>query len=177
MRNLKLIDHNEFENIVHDLIANETVLKMKNFTQHLGTCRFEHCYSVAYYSYWVCKKLKLDYISATRAGMLHDLFFYNCKDKNCNKRFHAIHHGKIACQNASKLFDLSQKEKDMISRHMWPVTFAFPTSIEGFILTCIDKYCATLEFWNALKYFTYSKKYFRYAYLFLGLFLFNIRYI
>ena len=77
MRNLKLIDHNEFENIVHDLIANETVLKMKNFTQHLGTCRFEHCYSVAYYSYWVCKKLKLDYISATRAGMLHDLFLYD----------------------------------------------------------------------------------------------------
>ena len=165
----------EFENIINDLITNDTVLKLKDYTQHFGTCRFEHCYSVAYYCYLICKKLNLDYKSATRAGMLHDLFFYNCKDKDSHPRFHAFHHGKTACNNACILFDLSKKEQEMISRHMWPVTLAFPTSLEGFILTFVDKYCATLESWNAFKSFAFSKKYFRYSYLFLGLLIFHLK--
>lgn len=165
----------EFKNIIHDLILNDTVQKMKNFTQHFGTCRFEHCYSVSFYCYLICKKLHLDYKSAARAGMLHDLFLYDWKDKNSHKRFHAFHHGKTACKTACKLFDLSPKEQDMIIKHMWPVTFAFPHSLEGFILTFVDKYCATKEFWKGFKLFTYSKSSFRYTYLFLGFIVFNIK--
>lgn len=177
MKTQNLINNNEFENIIYNLITNKTVLEMKNFTQHFGTCRFQHCYSVAYYTYLVCKKLNLDYVSATRAGMLHDLFLYDWRDKNSHKRFHAFNHAKIACKNACKLFNLTKKEQNMISRHMWPVTLAFPTSLEGFILTFVDKYCATIECWNALKSYTYSKVFFRYAYLFLGLFIFNMKLI
>ena len=169
--------NDEFENIINDLVLNDTVQEMKNFTQHFGTCRFEHCYSVAFYCYLVCKKLNLDYESAARAGMLHDLFLYDWRDKNSHKRFHAFHHGKTACKNACAFFDLSPKEQDMIIKHMWPVTLAFPYSIEGFILTFVDKYCATKEFWKGLKSLTYSKSAFRYTYLFLGLIIFNIKLI
>lgn len=168
---------NEFENIIHELITNDTVLKMKDFTQHLGTTRFDHCYSVAYYCYLICKKLHLDYISATRAGMLHDLFLYDWRKKISYFRYHAFHHSQIACKNATKLFDLNKKEQDMIIRHMWPVTIAFPTSIEGFILTFVDKFCASIEFWQAFKALTYSKKYFRYVHIFLGLIIINMRQI
>jgi len=164
----------EFKNIVNDLIENKTVQKMKNYKQHFSTSCFEHCYSVSYYCYLICKKFNLDYKSATRAGMLHDLFLYDWHERSTTHRFHAFYHGKVACKNACELFELNQKEKDMIIRHMWPVTFAFPNSFEGFILTCVDKYCATKEFWQAIKYLTYSKKSFRYTYMFLGLLIFKL---
>lgn len=169
--------NNEFENIINELITNDTVLEMKNYKQHFDTSCFDHCYLAAYYCYLICKKFKLDYKSATRAAMLHDLFLYDWRDKNSHRRFHAFHHGKTACINACKLFKLNKKEQDIITRHMWPVTFAFPNSIEGFILTFVDKYCALHESWQSVKSYIYSKKYFRYAYIFLTLLLFNIRQI
>ena len=149
--------------------------EIKNYRQHFDTLCYEHCYIASYYCYIICKKLHLDYKSATRAAMLHDLFLYDWRDKNSHQRFHAFHHGKTACQNACKIFELNQKEKDMITRHMWPVTLSFPNSIEGFILTLVDKYCAIYESWNAIKILTYSKKSFRYAYLFLGILAFNFK--
>ena len=57
----------EFENIISDLITNETVQKMNLYRQHYNTSCLEHCKNVAYYNYIICKKLGLDYVSATRA--------------------------------------------------------------------------------------------------------------
>ena len=167
----------EFENIIHDLITNDTVQEMRKYRQHFDTSCFEHCYLAAYYCYLICKQFNLDYKSATRAAMLHDLFLYDWRDKNSHKRFHAFHHGKTACKNACKLFDLSQKEKDIIIRHMWPVTLSFPNSIEGLILTFVDKYCAIYESWHTFKLHIYSKKSFRSAYLFLSLIIINMKQI
>ena len=168
-------NNNEFENIINELITNDTVQEMKNFTQHFGTTRFDHCYSAAHYCYKICKKLHLDYKSATRAAMLHDLFLYDWKEQNLHFRFHAFNHGKTACENACRLFNMTKKEQDIITRHMWPVTLDFPTSIEGFILTFVDKYCAICESWQALKILAYSKKSFQYTYLLLGLIIFNLK--
>ena len=165
----------EFKNIIDELIKNDTVQEMKNYKQHFDTSCYEHCYLVAYYCYSICKKFKLDYKTATRAAMLHDLFLYDWRDKNSHKRFHAFHHGKTACENACKLFKLNKKEQDMIIKHMWPVTPLFPTSIEGFILTFVDKFCAIKESWQAFKLLTYSKSFLRYTYLFLGVLFFNIK--
>ena len=41
---------------------NEIVQSLQNFKHHYGSNRLEHCISVAYYSYKVCKFLNLDYI-------------------------------------------------------------------------------------------------------------------
>lgn len=164
------ISNKEFLNIIKDIISNETVQEMKNFRQHYETTCFDHCYMVSYYCYLICKKYKLDYISATRAAMLHDLFLYDWRVRQPDRKgLHAFTHGKLACENASKLFDLTQKEKDMIITHMWPVTMKFPTSIEGLILTFVDKYCATSETFEVLKSRMFMKKAFRYAYVFLSL--------
>ena len=120
---------NEFNDIIHPLIENKTVQEMKNFRQHYETTCFDHCLTAAYYCYCICKKYHLDYTSATRAAMLHDLFLYDWRKRSNNrKRFHAFRHGNIACQNACKLFDLTEKEKNIIKRHMFPVTPIPPTS-------------------------------------------------
>ena len=57
----------------------------------------------------------------------------------------SIIHGKIALENASKYFSLNEKEREMIKKHMWPVTIIPPRTKEGFLLTFIDKYCALME--------------------------------
>ena len=57
----------EFVSIVKDLIDNPTFKQMKNFRQHYNSSCYEHCLEVAYWSYLICKKLNLDYVSAARA--------------------------------------------------------------------------------------------------------------
>jgi uncharacterized protein len=163
-----LIDNDtEFQYIIKDLITNETVQKMKNFRQHYETTCYDHCYLVSYYCYKICKKYNLDYKSATRAGMLHDLFLYDWRIRQPDRKgLHAFTHGKTACENACKLFELNKKEKDMIIKHMWPVTLSFPKSFEGFILTFVDKYCAISESLEIFKSKLFMKRAFRYAYLF-----------
>lgn len=166
---------NEFNDIIHPLIENKTVQEMKNFRQHYETTCFDHCLTAAYYCYCICKKYHLDYTSATRAAMLHDLFLYDWRKRQPNRKgLHAFTHGKTACENACKLFDLNDKEKDIIIKHMWPVTISFPKSFEGFILTFVDKYCAISESFEILKSRLFMKKSFRYAYIFLSLIIIKI---
>lgn len=143
--------NDEFFNIINDLLENDTINNLKLYKHHYGSNRFEHCLSVAYYSYLVCKFLHLDYKSASRAGMLHDLFLYDCEDKLARPKNHISTHPKIALQNAKKLFDLNDKECDIILKHMWPITFSPPKYLENFIITFIDKFCALREWLNYCK--------------------------
>ena len=106
------IETEEFINIIKDLINNETVQQMKNYRQHFNSSCFDHCLEVAYWSYLICKKLGLDYVSAARAGMLHDLFLYdwrNSKKKLNLEHFHAFIHPKIALENATKITTKKRK--------------------------------------------------------------------
>lgn len=159
----------EFEDIINEFIDNDTVLKMKDYRQHFDVNCYDHCYDVAQTMYKVTKKFNLDYRSATRAGMLHDMFLYDWHVKEGRKNFHALRHGKIACENASRLFELNEKEKDMIIKHMWPSTLALPKSKEGFILTAVDKYCTVKESINYLTRVATNKKVLRY-----GIFIFQM---
>ena len=168
--------NNEFESIIEDLVSNSTVQEMKNYKQHYDTSCFEHCKSVAYYSYLICKKYNLDYKAVARAGMLHDLFLYDWrKRENGRKGLHAYTHPRTALENAKKLFSLTKKEEDIILKHMWPVTFCLPRYKESFIITFVDKYCAIQESINAYKSKKKLQFIYRYSYVFFSMFiLFNI---
>jgi len=161
----------EFEEIIDDLVNNETVQKMKNYKQHYDTNCFDHCKMVAYYCYIICKKYNLDYKSATRAAMLHDLFLYDWrKRQNGRKGLHAFTHPKTALENASKLFELNEKECDIILKHMWPVTLSLPRYKESYIIGFVDKYCAIQESINAYKSKRKLQIAYRYAYVFFSMF-------
>ena len=138
----------EFQNIIKEITQNETVQQMKNFRQHYETNCFDHCYKASYYCYKICKKLHLDYKSAARGAMLHDLFLYDWRKKNDRKGLHAFTHGRCALDNANELFDLNKIEQNMILRHMWPVTLVPPKYLESFILTIVDKHCTIEEFFE-----------------------------
>lgn len=158
----KIQNDEEFQSLVNELIQNETVLEMKQYRQHYETDCFDHCYRASYYCYKICKKIKLDYKSAARGAMLHDLFLYDWREKSDRKGLHAFTHGRFALENANKLFKLNKIEQNMILRHMWPVTIIPPKYLEGFILTIVDKHCAIEEFVEHLS----KNRVLKYAYVF-----------
>ena len=99
------VDKKEFFEIIQDIISNETIKQMKNFRQHCNTSCYQHCMQVAYYTYITCKKMKLDYVSATRAAMVHDLFLYDWRKKYRTVELpglHAFVHPQIALKNADR---------------------------------------------------------------------------
>ena len=139
--------NNLFLSTINDIIHNDTVQNLKEYKHHYGSTRLEHCINVSYYSYIICKFLKLDYISASRAGLLHDLFFYD-DQKGIKPKFHLWKHPYIALKNAKMMFNLNDKECDIILKHMWPITLVPPKYFESYIICIVDKYCALYEWLN-----------------------------
>lgn len=150
----------EFKEIIKDIASNPNVIALRERTQHKSCSRYCHCLHVSYYTYYICKKLGLDYVSAARGAMLHDFYYYDWRDKNVEgqKKFHAFRHPRIALNNAIDLFELNEKEKDIIVKHMWPITIFLPTYKESYIVTLVDKYCATNEIFKNLKNKLHFKK-------------------
>lgn len=167
----------EFLHIIHDVISDDTVQKMKDYRQHCDTSCYSHCMRVAYYSYCIAKKFGLDYISIARAAMLHDLFLYDWRDIHRDDYIvgrHAFVHPKIALKNALEIFDLNKKEQDIILKHMWPVTLPFPRYAESYIVTFMDKYSALKETFSYFNSNLKKNRIYKYAYVFLSLIIFRI---
>jgi len=135
----------EYEECISDLISHKVVGSMKQFVQHGDTSTLEHSLNVSYYSYRFCKNFGLDYKSAARGGLLHDFFLYDWHDGTDYKGLHGIHHPRIALENAEKHFTLNNKEKDIIKKHMWPITLKFPRFKESFVVLMMDNYCSIGE--------------------------------
>lgn len=135
----------QFYECVSDLLEHKMIKDLDNFSQHVGTSRLQHSINVAYYSFLVCRKLKLDYRSAARAGIMHDLFLYDWREETKSARAHIHIHPKAALKNAKKITTLNKKEKDAILNHMWPMTPAPPRFRESHIVSLVDKFCACAE--------------------------------
>jgi len=141
----------EFKEIIKDISENPNVLELRNYIQHVNSSRYDHCIEVAFLTYVVCKKMNIEYVSATRGAFLHDFYFYDYKNKEKSpKHFHLYKHPRISLTNALNIFDLNDLERDVILNHMWPITIRFPMFLETYIVTFIDKYCATVEFFKSV---------------------------
>ncbi len=135
----------EFYECVGDLVQNEDVLKLDTFKQHLETSRLQHSYNVAFLSFCISKRLGLDFKSAARAGILHDLFLYDWRLEKQEEGAHAFAHPKVALRNASRIAELNNIEKDAIAKHMWPLCGKLPKYKETLVVSMADKYCACAE--------------------------------
>ena len=124
---------------------------MKTFTQHGETSVFDHCLAVAKYSLLIAHSLerifriKIDKDSLVRGALLHDYFLYDWHIKGSCKGLHGFTHPKTAMRNADRDFVLNDIEKDIIVKHMFPLTPFPPMHREGFIVTIADKWCALAE--------------------------------
>jgi uncharacterized protein len=135
----------EFYLSIEDLLEDQSVMELDKFTHHYCYTRLKHSLDVSYNSFFIAKLLHWDSRSVARAGLLHDLFFYDWRDEEYEGKNHAVEHPKVALENAKKICDLNKVEEDIILKHMWLVTPTPPRYREGYIVTFMDKYCASRE--------------------------------
>lgn len=139
-------DDSEYMSYVGELLAKPEVQKLANYTQHHFSTRLQHVITVSYLSYRLAKKFNLNAKATARAGILHDLFYYDWRVTKFDRGTHAWIHPRIAVRNAEKLTTLSPLEKDIIIHHMFGATLCPPKSLEGLIVSMVDKYSATVEY-------------------------------
>lgn len=139
--------NDEFYSYIKDIVHHPAVLEMKKYPHHGVTTCYQHCLNVSYYNYRICKYMGWDAKAAARAGMLHDLFLYDWHEHaaKTGDHFHGMTHPKKSLENAKKYFRLSEKECDIILRHMFPVTPIPPKYKEGYVICITDKYCGSCE--------------------------------
>jgi uncharacterized protein len=134
------------------------ILKDKEFTKiadsnHHGTSRFDHSVRVSYFSYKIAKKLGLDYETTAKAGLLHDFFITDEDNKTIVDSVKSIFkHSKIAVNNSINQFGISEKEKNIIETHMFPLNIKPPKYAEGWLITMIDKAVGIYEFGHKFRY-------------------------
>lgn len=137
----------EFVDCIKDILDIDDVQQLKEFHQHLKTTRFQHCLNVSYYTFMICRALNLDYVSAARAGLVHDLYLYDWKNKEQPlEGRHSVVHPIIALQTAKQIMEVNDIMEDAIVHHMWPMSIHMPKHAEGWVLQGVDKYCAAVEF-------------------------------
>ena len=124
--------------------------------QHGKTTTKEHVMNVANISMKLGDALKIRYSKRelVRGALLHDYFLYDWHEKATAengrpKNFHGFKHPGIALKNAEADFELSDKEREIIHKHMWPLTVTrVPRSREAWLVVAADKVAAVAEFFR-----------------------------
>lgn len=136
----------EYMNCVSGVLESKEVHMLGDYVHHHFTTRLQHSLNVSYYSFMFCRVLGWDYRSAARAGLMHDLYFFDNKsiDSEGNKLLR--NHPFEALDNSEKAFNLNEIEKDAIVNHMWPCnSIGRPKYKESMIVSLSDKLCAVME--------------------------------
>jgi uncharacterized protein len=139
---------NEFESLVGDIAIHDEFIKLKGFHHHTDHI-FDHVNRVAFIAYSISKVLSLDYHATARGGMLHDFFLYDWrqrKSQDISRSLHGREHPHIALENARKYFTVSEREADIIVKHMFPKTLTPPRYMESFVVSVSDKVAAVYEY-------------------------------
>lgn len=139
-------DINEFESIISDIDNSNEFQKTKEIVHH-GMNRYDHSRRVSYYSYKIAKKLGLSYEEVARAALLHDFFLVNNKNISIKEKMNTlVNHPKYALKYSEKFFDLTEKEKDIIVTHMFPVApTRVPKYAESWLVDIVDDVVAIVE--------------------------------
>lgn len=141
--------YREFFMLVSDLIDSDVVQSMDTHIHHNRITTLEHCISVAFLGFKITRKLNLNSRAAARGGLLHDLYLYDWHKTVPPEGLHGFCHPGIALRNAERYFDLDEREKNIILRHMWPMTILWPKYPESLIVSIVDKYCAFAEVFHS----------------------------
>lgn len=146
MRLISVSDWNAFLSCLDGLMDTPQVQSMRSLPHHPGVNCYEHSVFVAYTAFRLARRWGLDYRACARGGLLHDLYLYDCHDRTAHPGNQCLDHPEFALRNASALCpDLSEREKNAIVSHMFPLAVHLPRCREALVVNMADKICATLE--------------------------------
>lgn len=145
----------EFCRLTGELLESEPVRMMGRWQHHGRITTLDHSLFVAYLSFRAARWLRLDERAAARGGLLHDLYLYDPRDKSAHPGNQCFDHPVFALRNAEALCGrLTEKERNIIISHMWPLARRRPRSPEAAVVNLADKLCATAE---VLGYWRHSR--------------------
>ena len=130
--------------------------EMDKNIQHGKTTTKEHAMNVADLSVRIGDLLRVQYSKGEliRGALLHDYFLYDWHERANEengrpKTLHSVRHPGIALKNAEEDFSLSKREREIIQKHMWPLTITrVPRCKEAWLVVVADKVAAVSEFLN-----------------------------
>ena len=135
-----------FLQCVGPLLETPQVNSMKQWRHHFSVTCYEHSLFVSYVSFRLARYFGWDYRAAARAGLLHDLYLYDPADRSAHPGIQCLDHPEFALRNAVALCpDLSDKERNAIVSHMFPLAVHLPRCREALVVNLADNICATLE--------------------------------
>lgn len=141
--------YRQIQKSARDILQSKNFKNTKEYIQHGNMTVNNHSLNVAKYSLALSRKLhiKCNEKELIRGALLHDYFLYDWHDKEHIKlyKLHGFYHPRIALQNADKEYKLTARERDIIKKHMWPLTIVPPMCREGWIVTMADKWCSLME--------------------------------
>ncbi len=138
----------EFIAMILPTLKQKRIKEMKQYIQHGTISCYQHSIAVAYYSFLFIRKLHIrcDEAALVRGALLHDYYLYDWHEKADWHRWHGFHHPNTALRNASCDFALNRREKEIIRKHMWPLTIVPPTCREAWIVNTVDTMSSVIEF-------------------------------
>lgn len=143
----RLAFERKFAKSVRKVASGSRLLHMDDYTQHGNTSTLLHSIAVSYFSCRLAYKFHLSYSEREliRGALLHDYFLYDWHEKDASHSWHGFTHPGKALDNAKKDFALTEREKDIIRKHMFPLTPAVPRYRESVLVCLVDKWCSTIE--------------------------------
>lgn len=120
---------------------------MMGFTQHGDTSCLAHTIAVVYCALAIARMMhiRVNKRELIRGGILHDYFLYDWHDGERERKIHGFTHPSSALANAEEDFLLSRRERDIIRKHMFPLTVKPPRYREAWLICLADKICACRE--------------------------------
>lgn len=130
-----------------DVLASPRMQALRGFIQHGRVTRYEHCLSVCYIALRLAQRMniRVDERSMVRGALLHDYFLYDWHDPENLRLLHGFTHPGEALRSALEEFELNAIERDVIHRHMFPLTPVPPHCREALLVSIADKVSAVLE--------------------------------
>lgn len=152
-----------FYDLVDDIITSEEFSRMRKYKHHLNGTTYDHSVKVAYlcYRYYYRHRSKVNLKELLRGSLLHDYFLYDRHDRknNINGFIHGFVHPNRALENALKKYpDLTETERDMIKRHMFPLTPIPPKTRGGWLVCFYDKVAAIGDYCGKTDFNKYYKE-------------------
>lgn len=129
---------------------NSRLMETNNFIQHGSTSCLLHTVAVAFLSIRISEimNININKKDLIRGALLHDYFLYDWHDGKKERRIHGFTHPNAALKNAMEDFELTECERDIIQKHMFPLTPTPPKFKESIIVCIADKICSLYETFN-----------------------------
>ncbi|HAK46755.1 MAG TPA: phosphohydrolase [Spirochaeta sp.] len=132
-----------------EIIQNPEFQFMVNYRHHGNVDCLHHSLSVAEKAFPIAVRLNADIISTLRGALLHDFYLYDWHDGAPG--LHGYSHPYSALREAAQRFDLNCIERDIIKKHMFPLTPFPPLFRESWIVCVADKISATGDYVEEMK--------------------------